>query len=272
MKKLIKDLIYPLVKSPPDFLIIGAQKAGTTSLYNYLVQHPQIIGNKTWKEVRYFDVPENYSQGWSWYLGCFPSKIEKGNRLTFDVSPSYLYFPEIPQRIKEALGTIKMIVILRNPVDRAYSAWKMYHSFANNPEVAENNKKIADERTFTQAIHQELNNECAPDIYPYDYINRGKYVEQLNNYYQYFDKNNLLILSFEELKNNKRALLNKICEFLEIEPFPDAILQQLEKKSYNVGKGVEITAEHREVLEKLKNYFIPFNEKLYELLNNSYHW
>ena len=272
MNKLIKDLVYPLVKSPPDFLIIGAQKAGTTSLYNYLVQHPQIIGNKTWKEVRYFDVPEHYNQGWSWYLGCFPSKIEKGSRLTFDVSPSYLYFPEIAPRIKEDLGPIKMIVILRNPVDRAYSAWKMYHSFGSNPDVSENNRKIADYRTFSQAIEQELTGECEPDIYPYDYINRGKYVEQLNNYYQYFDKNNLLILDFEALKNDKRVLLDKICQFLEIAPFPETILQQLEQKSYNVGKRVEVTTEHQDVLDKLKDYFIPFNEKLYKLLNFSYHW
>ncbi|MDJ0509689.1 MAG: sulfotransferase domain-containing protein [Crocosphaera sp.] len=272
MKKLIKDLIYPLVKSSPDFLIIGTQKAGTTSLYNYLVQHPQIIGNKTWKEVRYFDVPEHYQQGWSWYLGCFPSKIERGNRLTFDVSPSYLYFPGVPQRIKEDLGPIKMIAILRNPVDRAYSAWKMYHSFANNALVAENNRKIGDNRPFSQAIDQELNSECEADIYPYDYINRGKYVEQLNNYYQHFDKNNLLIISFEELKQNKRALLNKIVNFLGIQPFPETVFQQLEEKSYNVGKPVEITADHREVLEKLSSYFIPFNEKLYKLLNYSYDW
>lgn len=272
MKKLIKDLIYPLVKSSPDFLIIGAQKSGTTSLYNYLVQHPQIIGNKTWKEVRYFDVPEHYNQGWSWYLGCFPSKIEKGDRLTFDVSPSYLYFPEIPQRIKNDLGQIKMIVILRNPVDRAYSAWKMYHSFGTNVDISENNRNIADYRTFSQAIDQELKGECEPDIYPYDYINRGKYVEQLNNYYQYFDKNNLLILSFEILKNNQRALLDKVCNFLEIEAFSESLLKQLEEKSYNVGKQVEVTAEHQEVLEKLKTYFIPFNEKLYQLLNYSYDW
>ncbi|MDJ0599072.1 MAG: sulfotransferase domain-containing protein [Crocosphaera sp.] len=272
MKKLVKEFIYPLIKSSPNFLIIGAQKAGTTSLYNYLVQHPQILGNKTWKEVRYFDVPEHYNQGWSWYLGCFPSKFEKGNRLTFDVSPSYLYFPDIPQRIKKDLGEIKMIVILRNPVDRAYSAWKMYHSFGTNPDVSENNRKIADHRTFSEAIEQELKGECEPGIYPYEYVNRGKYVEQLNNYYQYFNKTNLLILSFEELKNNKRALLNNICDFLEIDHFPEAILDQLEAKSYNVGKAVEVTAEHQEVLEKLKSYFIPFNEKLYELLNHSYDW
>ena len=272
MKKLIKDLIYPLIKSPPDFLIIGAQKSGTTSLYNYLVQHPQIIGNKTWKEVRYYDVPENYNQGWSWYLGCFPSKIEKGSRLTFDVSPSYLYFPQIPQRIKNDLGQIKMIAILRDPVDRAYSAWRMYHSFAKNPDVAENNKKIADHRTFSEAIDQELKDKCEQYIYPYDYINRGKYAEQLTNYYQYFDKKNLLILTFEALKNNKRTLLNEICNFLEIEPFSETVLEELEQKSYNVGKRLEVTPEHQEVLDKLKDYFLPFNEKLYELLNVSYHW
>jgi hypothetical protein len=84
IKDLIKNVAYPMLKSRPDFLVIGAQKAGTTSLYNYLIQHPKVVGNESWKEIRYFDLHENYNKGLGWYLGNFPSKREKGDRLTFD--------------------------------------------------------------------------------------------------------------------------------------------------------------------------------------------
>ncbi|GBF79264.1 sulfotransferase domain-containing protein [Aphanothece sacrum] len=272
IKQTVKNIVYPLFKSRPDFLIIGAQKSGTTSLYNYLIQHPQIIKNKSWKEVRYFDLPENYAQGMTWYLGNFPSKLQKGNRMTVDSSPNYMYFPHIPNLIKQDLGNIKMIAVLREPVSRAYSAWKMYHSFWTNADVAQNNKKIADTRTFAEAIEQELNNKCAADIYTYDYLARGKYVEQIENYYQYFDKNMLLILNFNDLKNDLESVLNRVCTFLDIEPFSEASLKQLLENKYNVGIKSEKSVEDKQVLEQLKTYFEPYNQQLYTLLGKSYNW
>ncbi|MEQ8464899.1 MAG: sulfotransferase domain-containing protein [Coleofasciculus sp. E1-EBD-02] len=104
-----------------------------------------------------FDNPENYSKGFGWYLGHFPSKLRKGNKLTFEDSPSYLYYEHIPQLIKQDLGNIKMIAILRNPVDRAYSAWQMYHSYSNLP--LKHLRDRADTRAFTEAIDQEFNPE-----------------------------------------------------------------------------------------------------------------
>ncbi|ACK69024.1 sulfotransferase [Gloeothece citriformis PCC 7424] len=274
LKKAVKQIVYPIIQSTPDFLIIGTQKGGTTSLYNYLIEHPQIIGNKSWKEIRYYDLAENYNQGFSWYLGQFPSKLKKGNRLTFDASPSYLYFPNIPKLIQQDLGHIKMIAILRNPVDRAYSAWKMYSSFGTNPNVYQNIKKLADKRTFAQAIEQELTNTCQPGIYFYDYVNRGKYVEQIKNYYKYFEQNTLLILTFDELKQNVSLVMNKICEFLNIEPYSQEALKQFKSQKFNVGlKDQEnFSSEDEEYKQKLKTYFEPYNQKLYELLGYSCNW
>lgn len=272
VKKLLKNILYPWLKSSPDFLIIGAQKAGTTSLYNYLLFHPQIMGNKTWKEIRYFDLKENYDQGFGWYLSHFPNKLSKGEKLTFDASPGYLYFPYIPQLIKQDLGDIKMIAILRNPVDRAYSAWKMYHSFVNNPQVSEFSRRIADERTFAEAIEQELDNQCKLDIYPYDYINRGKYAEQLENYYQYFNRETLLVLSLDQLQKELETTLNQVCDFLNIERFSPKNFESFQEKKYNIGLKVPAKSDDLEVLENLKEYFIPYNQKLYELLNWDVLW
>ena len=271
MKQLIKGAIYPIIKSRPDFLIIGAQKAGTTSLYRYLSQHPQILKNNSWKEIRYFDVPENYSQGWGWYLGHFPSKLRKGDKLTCDASPSYLYFKHIPELIKQDLGNIKMIAVLREPVSRAYSAWQMYHSFADSPN--DNLKNIADHRTFAEAIEQELNSESNTAKYPYDYIERGKYAEQLKNYYAYFDKNNILVLNVKSFREALGLALNQVCDFLNLEKFPQEIIQQFRDEKHNVGKyKFNKTSEDEKKIEYLKKYFTPFNEELYELLDCRYDW
>lgn len=267
LKEAIKQRVYPLIKSRPDFLIIGAQKAGTTSLYQYLVQHPQIVGNKSWKEIRYFDLPENYSRGFGWYLGNFPSKIHKGSRLTFDASPSYLYFNDIPKLIRQDLGDIKMIAILREPASRAYSAWQMYHSFFDNPH--QSLREIVDMRTFSQAIEDEM---CGKDSsYPYAYIDRGKYIQQLKNYYYHFDPASILILDFDQLKKNISSVLESVCTFLEIEPFPQTAIQKLQKEKYNTGKYHKSDADAG-AIAKLKDYFAPFNEELYQFLGKNYNW
>jgi len=272
LKNTIRNLVYPLIKSSPDFLIIGTQKAGTTSLYNYLIQHPQVIKNKSWKEVRYYDLPENYSQGWGWYLGQFPDKSEKGSRLTLDTSPSYLYFPHIPPLIKQDLGNIKMIAMLREPVSRALSAWKMYHSFGTHTDIAPVNQKIADRRSFAEAIEQELSNQLPEGIYPYDYVGRGRYIEQLERYFNTFGRDQLLILESKQFQDNLAASLHQVCDFIGIDPFSDELLSKLSEEKYNVGLSKEIPADIQTTLDRLKTYYQPFNEKLYELLGQRYDW
>ena len=273
IKQLIKDVTYPILKSRPDFLIIGAQKAGTTSLYNYLIQHPRIFDRKSFKEVRYFDRIEHYSKGWSWYLGHFPSKIEKGNQLTGDGSPNYLYYEEVPKLIKKDLRQIKMIAILREPVSRAYSGWRMFHSFEDVPN--DHLRRFYDKRTFSAAIKEELEPSFKHEKYPfrYDYIGRGRYVEQLKNYYKYFSKNSILILELSQLQTDPTSTLNTVCNFLEIEHFPLKVLQEITKEKYNIGnyKYSKSNADE-EALEFLKSYYMPFNERLYELLGYRYNW
>ena len=272
IKSLLKDIISPITQSRPSFMIIGAQKGGTTSLYNYLVEHPQIIGNRSWKEIRYYDLPSNYEQGFSWYLRMFPSKSEKGDRLTFDASPSYLYFPEIPQKIKNDFGEIKLIAVLRNPVQRAYFAWKMYHSFGLNDEVSANNKAIADNRSFKEAIEQELMQSCAPDIYPYDYVSRGLYAEQLERYFSCFNRESLLVIESTELQKKTQEILNIVCKFLGIDSFDDKQITTILEKQYNVGVESQKSTEDQEMINKLTDYFTPHNQWLFELLGREFDW
>src|SRR6476620_2382472 len=122
LKRLVKDLVYTRTRIRPSLLILGAKKAGTTTLYEHLVTHPQVLPNRTWKEIRFFELPELYSKGFGSYLGNFPTRREARGRISLDASPSYLFFPHIAERIRKDLGSdIRMIALLRNPIDRAYS-------------------------------------------------------------------------------------------------------------------------------------------------------
>ncbi|MDJ0555066.1 MAG: sulfotransferase domain-containing protein [Microcoleaceae cyanobacterium MO_207.B10] len=272
MKQLIKSILYktyPIFKSKPDLLIIGAQRSGVTSLYKYLIQHPQTLVTWNWRETYYFDVDENYNKGIGWYLRHFPWKLQKGNKLTFEAPPSYLYHSYIPERIQHDLGNIKMISILRNPADRAYSAWQMFHSYSSNS--LSHLRERADERSFAEAIEQELNPESNQAKYPYDYVERGKYVYQLKNYYQYFDRDNILVLNFEDFCDNLGSVLNQVTDFLGIEKYSPEMIKELQQQKYAVAKYIKSPGDE-EVIERLKNYFVPTNEELYNLLGCRYNW
>ncbi len=272
LKQLIKEVIYstyPIWKSKPDFLIIGAQRSGVTSLYRYLAQHPQSLITWTWRETYYFDVHDNYNKGLGWYLKHFPSKVRKGKKLTFEAAPSYLYHQYIPPRIQQDLGNIKMIAILRNPAYRAYSAWQMFQNYSTNPDPYL--RGIADSRTFSEAIAQELDFHSTQPKYHYQYIEKGKYANYLENYYKYFNFQNILVLNFEQFRDNLSAVLDQVCNFLEIEPFSGDQIKQLQNQKYATANYVKHPGD-QDAVEQLKAYFFPENKKLSDLLNCCFDW
>lgn len=267
----VKHFIYRWLGARPDFLVIGAQKAGTTSLYRYLSQHPEIVKNNSWKEIRYYDVPENYAKGYGWYLSNFPYRFSRQGRLTCDASPNYIYHQHVPQAIARDLGEIKMIAILREPASRAYSAWQMYHSFQTSelPHLRE----VADARTFIEAIEDDFKAESQEENHPFYYVDRGKYARQLKNYYQYFDPKNILTIFLDDFKKDLKGILDDICSFLEIQTFSQEVLDRIEQEKYNVGKyKAEIPPVDAEKIAELKAYFAPYNEELYQLVGRRYDW
>ena len=114
----------------PDYLLIGAQKCGTTSLYNYLVSHPE-VRRCLRKEVGYFD--QHFDRGLAWYLAHFPMKSFVGfQQVTGEATPDYYYSPQAPQRAHLVMPQAKLIILLRNPVDRAHSQY--WHLFSRGRE------------------------------------------------------------------------------------------------------------------------------------------
>ena len=178
----------------PSFLGIGAMRSGTTWLDGVLRTHPDIYLPERRKEIHFFD--RYYDRGIEWYqeFFSFPEQSLQYQQIG-EITPAYLYFPEVPIRIKEHIPDCRFIVIFRNPADRAYS----HYGFLV--------KNYAEQRTFPELLDQE------PEIFL-----KGLYGQQLKRYLQYFPLENFLILIYEHALKNPEKALNRLADFLSVEP------------------------------------------------------
>jgi hypothetical protein len=198
----------------PDFLVIGAQKAGTTALYAYLRWHPGIAG-PSWKEVSFFD--RHWWRGEAWYRGQFP--LRAGERLVGEASPSYLFHPLAPERARSLVPGAKLVALLRDPVDRAYSQYQHEVALGREPLsfedalaaederlVGEVERLIADSRAFSRAW------------WDHTYTARGRYAEQLERWLEAFPSEQLLVVRTEDLGERPAETYASILAFLGAEP------------------------------------------------------
>jgi len=196
--------------SYPDFLIIGALKSGTTSLYQYLANHSETVSSSI-KETNFFSW--EFHKGIKYYLSFFPLKADIKNRLVFEACPHYLADPKSARRIKKILPKVKIIAILRDPIERAISN---YNYFSNPTSFfGIRNPNGLDKRTVNQAFLDDLNGN-EPRLFR-QYCRLSLFGKQLEYYYQQFESNNILILDFDELKNDPRSVLKKVSVFLNID-------------------------------------------------------
>jgi len=190
-----------------SLFVVGAQKSGTTALDFYLRQHPQICMAAR-KEVHFFDNEKHFTGGRVDY-STYHSFFKPGSLHTIcgETTPAYMYWLAAPRRIWEYNPEAKLIVILRNPVERAYSHWNMQM------------QRGAESRTFWEAIHSERR-RCRESLplqnKPYSYIDRGFYTEQIRRLNHYFPDSRLLITKCEELREKPQEYMSKICRFLSI--------------------------------------------------------
>lgn len=251
----------------PDFIIIGAQKAGTTSLFNYLSKHPDIIPPIT-KEVHYFDGGlnpsiDNFAKGEKWYKSHFPLRSKLKNKKTFEASPLYLFNPLAPYRIKELLPDVKLIALLRNPVDRAISHY--FHEKRNNydPLGELDAMKEEENRMTNLAINKDFKNR---EFIKYSYKSRGRYYEQLERYFSLFPKKNILVIESERFFSNPECVLKDILEFIGV----DDKFKFVNLKPINTGYNKRKVDE--ELYVYLNEYFKPINNKLFEIIDDKYDW
>lgn len=199
--------------SIPNFIIIGTQRGGTTSLFNYIRQNLTVrINNK--KEIHYFD--KNYDRSYQWYV----NKLSNG--FSGEATPYYLFHPLVPRRIKDfenKVGSpgIKFIVLLRKPSERAISHF--YHEreigneAINSPDKAFKKEPL---RLDLSEYRKVYNGKQSFEHQEHSYLSRGKYHKQLNRWFKYFNKDRFLIIKSEKFFANPKTVYSGVCDFLGI--------------------------------------------------------
>jgi hypothetical protein len=259
----------------PDFLIIGAAKSGTTSLYRYLVQHPHVRRARR-KEIRFFD--REYAQGENWYRAHFPLALRKrwetvrrGGFATGEASPSYLYYPHAPKRARAVVPAAKLIAILRNPVDRAYSQYRHKVRKGIEPLTFEQALEAEPERTRGERermLADETYRGAA--LFHFGYLDRGLYAEQLEAWLAHYPRERLRVVRAEDLFTDPAAVILATTDFLGLAPHdPRAYIRYFERHNAD-GPGSDPIAPAMRA--QLQAHFAAPNERLYELLGRDFGW
>lgn len=275
MRRKIKAHVgfYRISTSPlrlmPDFLIIGAQRCGTTSLYRYLSKHAYVTPALR-KEIHFFDI--NYRKGMAWYRAHFPSlwtKIVRKSRkscfITGEASPYYIFHPHAPKRIARVIPSVKLIVLLRNPVDRAYSHY--HHALRQGNETLSFEDAIGNEE---ERLCREMEKMLEDENYysfnhqKYSYLSRGIYSEQIETWLTLFPREQILIEKSEDLYTNPQMILNRVLDFLSLPAW-----EMDEDIKYNTGSYGPIDPNTR---ERLIDFYRQHNARLYQLLGIEFDW
>lgn len=239
----------------PDYLIAGTQRGGTTALHAYLATHPD-VRRPLRKEIHFFD--RYHGLGILWYRAHFPVDEEARTWITGEATPDYMFDSNAPRRIAEHLPNPRAIMLLRNPIDRAYSAWKLMR------------RRNRDHRAFDEAVAAELN-ETEVDrpssllrAGTLAYLARGRYAEQIRRWRLANPTLDLHIAFSEKLFEKPSAELARLIAFLGLDPVGDTDLPQVHATDSDAMEG-----KSRSLLE---SYFKPHNDQLAELLRRDVPW
>ena len=258
-----RKLTGPL-RGLPSALIIGAQRSGTTSLFNYLAQHPDVLP-PLGKEIHYFDL--HYGRGVRWYRGRFPFSARlRGGALTIDASPYYLLHPLAPERAAQLLPDVKLVAVLRNPVDRALSHYQ--HEVRDGRESLSFAEALDREPERLAGEEERLRRE--PGYYSYNhhrytYTRRGRYLEQLRRWVQHFPRSRLLVLQSERLFREPAAVSAALYDFLGLRPYRLEQYTTFYQGNYERAMPAELRA-------RLNACFEPYNRELYQWLGEEFDW
>ena len=270
IKKKIR-ILTAFIRISPDFLIIGAARSGTTSVFKYLNEHPQTLLSQK-KEPNYFSF--NYGRFKHFlYKSYFPLIFKKfflrilrhKKIISGEASTYYLFYPHTPERVFHKYPKIKIIILLRNPIDRAYSHYN------------QNVKLNRETKSFEHAIINEgmrLENELvnlkkdkyydSDSLHFFSYLERGKYFHQINRWLKYFPENQIKILLSDDFFSCPQKTYSEILNFLDISNF--------ELKNHKVYNRVTVDSMNKETRTNLERYFQSSNNKLFKLLKRKNIW
>jgi hypothetical protein len=251
--------VSPAGRALPDFIVIGAQKAGTSSMFSYLRQHPQ-VSRPMYKEIYYFD--RHYSRGLSWYRCNFPARatLDKmsdryGRRhVTFEATATYIFDANAPRRIAQDLETNRFVALLRNPIDRAISNY--WHARRQGLET----------RALKPAMEAELEacDTAAAEPPRRGYLDRGIYHRAVARWLDHFPRESMLLIQSEKMFADPASVMARVFAFLDLEPFAG-----IDYAPLNTGDYVESDDEVRRLLGK---YYAPHNEILSRMCGTQFDW
>ncbi len=252
-------ILKPRHKSPEklDFIIAGAQKAGTSALADFLETHPNIQMphkdelHRTVQPARhFFDDEERFAKAEVDYAplqrGCVRKRPAN---LLGSCTPIYIYWKTAIERIRDYNEKIKLLILLRNPADRAFSQWNMQR---------DRNLEPLDFLDAVQAEKQRAEEARLFQLRKYSYVDRGFYADQIERVFRFFPREQVQVIKFENLRRDPRATLDATCEFLGIEP-----LKKIDNRENNsTPYARKMTAAERQSLVDLYRSDIERLEKL----------
>jgi len=239
----------------PNFLIIGAARCGTSSLFVNLLKHPRLCGPslpltrlKNEKECHFFDKKFNNPKfSLSWYKKRFqdPGK----DVIFFEATPNYLFVPKVPKLVARYMPHARFIVMLRNPVDRAWSHYYHWRNRTRHPVNILKNRSI-------------------------EYVKKGIYWEQLERWFRFFKREQFLIIRSEDFFVDPKMIIAQCFEFISVEPYDfkeKSIYYWDPRRDFLISKRAYPRAP-KGIMDWLRKFYVPHNERLEKLLNRKFGW
>lgn len=258
--------------SLPDFYIIGAQKSGTSSLYDCLGQHPGII-RRIHKEIHFFNEPTRRNLGLDFYQAHFTTQSKRqkiaqqlGYQPLEGEATPFVIHPWLPQWVYEATPQAKLILIARNPVDRALSHY--YHNQTRGRETLEFEAAINSEQTRINQDFQRLvrdPNHSGAEYLCYSYLTRGYYAEQLERWLKFFAPDQICVVAFESFIQDQKTIVAQIFQFLNLPEFTITTTHRSNPGRYEK----KLDPKFR---QRLLDHFQPHNERFFDMIAQKFTW
>lgn len=259
----------------PDFLLVGTKRGGTTSLWNNLTAHPSILpmfpAVRGRKSTDFFFAGSDHTERWyrsHFHTGAYRTRVARrvgGHVATGEASPLYMWDPRIPPRIKALVPAVKVLVVLRDPVDRAYSHY--LERVGQDEERLDFRDALAAEES---RLAGEAEKMAADPRYHsvvrdwHSYRSRGIYAPQIRLLQELFAAEQLLILPSEGMYADEQSAFDRVCDFLGVRRHRFRTFQHHNKTA---GRPMP-----RDVRDELVDFYRPHNEQLYTLVGEDYGW
>jgi hypothetical protein len=256
----------------PDFVVIGERKCGTSYLYHLLTQHP-LVEPAASKELHFFDAL--FDEGIEWYRQCFPApRWEDGRRTITGEGTPYMSHRLAPERIARVVPEARLIALLRNPVERAYSDYQQVMRKGRETRTFEEAIGVAEKAWTSGRVGEDPEREDRDGLDRHGYLLRSVYVDKLLRWSKFFPREQMLVLKSEDLFERPQQTLKTVLNFLDL---PDWELEALEirkerKKRDKRNKGTYEEEMDPSTRRRLEDYFEPHNRRLYDYLGVDLEW